>query len=146
MTAGYSGTPLPKKLGIEPGMKAAAVHAPKHYTKLLGPMPGVRLGSRLSADLDFLHAFFVRAADLEAAFSRLKGSLAKTGMLWISWPKKKGAASKRRRPLEPARAEGDLDGNRVRAIGLAHGLVDVKVCAVDEEWSGLKFVYRLADR
>jgi hypothetical protein len=127
MTAGYSGTPLPRKLGLKPGMRASAVRPPKHYTKLLGPLDGVRLGSRLSPDLDFIHAFFRRSADLETAFARLKASLAPNGTLWISWPKLSS-------PLA-----GDLDGNAVREIGLAHGLVD-------EDWSGLKFVRRLRDR
>lgn len=134
MTAGYSGTPLPKKLGIEAGMRAAAVCAPKHYTTLLGPVPGVRIAARLSPGLDFLHAFFTRAADLEAAFPRLERSLARDGMLWISWPKRSSPLSR------------DLDENGVRATGLANGLVDVKVCAVDEDWSGLKFVRRAKDR
>jgi hypothetical protein len=134
VTAGYSGTPLPKKLGIIAGMRAAALHAPKHYTKLLGALGGARIGSQLAADLDFIHAFFREATDLEAAFPKLEASLATRGMLWISWPKRSS-------PLA-----GDLDGNGVRRIGLAHGLVDVKVCAVDDDWSGLKFVRRLRDR
>jgi len=134
VTAGYSGTPLPKKLGIKPGVRAAALNAPKQYTTLLGPVEGVRFAARLSADLDFIHAFFRRVGDLEAAFPKLKKSLAKDGTLWISWPKKTS-------PLA-----GDLAEGEVRAIGLASGLVDVKVCAVDEDWSGLKFVYRLKDR
>jgi hypothetical protein len=134
MTAGYSGTPLPKKLGIKPGMRAASLHAPKHYTKLLGALDGVRLGSRLGPELDFLHAFFRSASDLESAFPKLEASLAKNGTLWISWPKQSSPIA------------GDLDGNGVRTIGLAHGLVDVKVCAVDDDWSGLKFVRRLRDR
>jgi hypothetical protein len=134
VTAGYSGTPLPKKLGIKPGMRAAAVHAPKQYTKLLDPPAGVRLGSQLAADLEFIHAFFRSTADLDRTFPRLKASLATNGTLWISWPKKSS-------PLA-----GDLDEYAVRRIGLAHGLVDVKVCAVDEDWSGLKFVRRLRDR
>jgi hypothetical protein len=134
VTAGYSGTPLPKKLGIKPGMRAAAVHAPKQYTKLLDPPAGVRLGSRLASDLEFIHAFFRKTTDLAAAFPKLEKSLAKNGTLWISWPKKSS-------PLAL-----DLDENGVRRIGLAHGLVDVKVCAVDEDWSGLKFVRRLRDR
>ncbi|HWC64914.1 MAG TPA: DUF3052 domain-containing protein, partial [Thermoanaerobaculia bacterium] len=76
MTAGYSGTPLPKKLGIKAGLRAAAFRAPKHYTTLVGPLPGVRIASRLSSDVDFLHAFFTRSADLDDAFPRLKKSLA----------------------------------------------------------------------
>jgi hypothetical protein len=148
VTAGYSGTPLPKKLGIKPGMRAAAVNAPTQYTKLLGPIPGVRIGSRLAADLDFIHAFFRSADDLAGAFPSLKKALAKDGTLWISWPKKGSAEFKRLRSLDSARGEppSDLDEGGVRRIGLANGLVDVKVCAVDEDWSGLKFVYRVKDR
>ena len=149
MTAGYSGTPLPKKLGIKPGLRAAAVNAPKQYTKLLGPTPGVRIGSKLVADLDFIHAFFRSVDDLAGAFPRLKKSLARDGALWISWPKKGGAELKRLRSLNSARgreSRSDLDGNQVRKIGLENGLVDVKVCAVDEDWSGLKFVRRVVDR
>ncbi len=134
MTAGYSGTPLPKKLGLKPGIRAAAVHAPKHYSSLLVPMPGVRLASRLTARLDFIHAFFSRQKDLVGEFPRLKRSLAPAGMLWISWPKK------------TSKLESDLDEGIVRNVGLANGLVDVKVCAVDDDWSGLKFVYRVKDR
>ena len=150
MTAGYSGTPLPKKLGIRPGMRAAAVNAPKQYTSLLGPSDGISIGSRLAPDLDFLHAFFRSADELAAAFPRLKKAIAKDGILWISWPKKNRAGLKPRRRLKPAsesdRLSSDLSENAVRSIGLANGLVDVKVCAVDEDWSGLKFVYRLEDR
>ena len=149
-TAGYSGTPLPKKLGIEPGMKAAALNAPKQYTILLGSRGGFRIGSRLASNLDFLHAFFRSRDALAAAFPRLRKSLAKDGILWISWPKKSGAEFKRLRSLNSARESGQFSGilseADVRAIGLANGLVDVKVCAVDEDWSGLKFVYRLEDR
>jgi hypothetical protein len=134
VTAGYSGTPLPKKLGVKPGMRAYALNAPKQYTTLLGPLDGVRVATRLSPDLDFIHAFFRSVADLDAAFPKLKKALAKDGTLWISWPKKSS-------PLA-----GDLAEGEVRAIGLASGLVDVKVCAVDDDWSGLKFVYRLKDR
>lgn len=133
MTAGYSGTPLPKKLGLKAGMRAATVNAPKQYTKLLGPLDDVCLGSRLAPNLDFIHAFFMRTADLASAFPRLAKSLAKTGTLWISWPKKSSPMA------------GDLDGNGVREIGLENGLVDVKICSVDEDWSGLKFVYRSKD-
>jgi len=134
VTAGYSGTPLPKKLGLKPGIRAAVLHAPKHYAKLIGPVPGVRLVSRMSPGMDFLHVFFTRGKDLAAEFPKLKKALDSAGMLWISWPKKS------------SKLETDLDENLVRAIGLSHGLVDVKVCAVDEDWSGLKFVYRVKDR
>jgi hypothetical protein len=100
---------------------------------LLGPLPGPP-SARLAPNLDFIHAFFRSADALAGAFPRLKKSLAKDGALWISWPKKSS-------PLA-----GDLDEGGVRSIGLENGLVDVKVCAVDDDWSGLKFVYRLKDR
>lgn len=134
MTAGYSGSPLPKKLGLKPGIRAAALHAPRHYGNLLGPLPGVRISPRISPGLAFLHAFFRRGKDLVAEFPKLKKALDPAGMLWISWPKKS------------SKLPTDLDESLVRDIGLSHGLVDVKICAVDEDWSGLKFVYRLKDR
>ena len=134
VSAGYSGTPLPKKLGLKPGIPAATLHAPKHYSDLLGPIPGVRLAPRLSRDLGFIHAFFTRGKALVSEFPKLKKALARSGMLWISWPKKS------------SKLPTDLDENVVRDVGLANGLVDVKVCAIDEDWSGLKFVYRLKDR
>ena len=135
MTAGYSGAPLARKLGLKAGMRAAAIGAPKHYAELLGELPDrVKISPRLRTDLDFVHAFFREAGDLAAAFPRLKSSLSKSGMLWISWPKKTSSLAR------------DLNESIVREIGLDGGLVDVKVCAVDDDWSGLKFVYRVRDR
>lgn len=135
MTAGYSGTPLLGKLGLKAGAKAAFVGAPEHYPDLLGDLPaGVRVLSRLGKGMDFVHCFSVRQSELRRRLPALKRSLARDGMLWISWPKKSS-------PLAADLAEGE-----VRAAGLRAGLVDVKICAVDEDWSALKFVYRLADR
>ena len=135
MPAGYSGTSLLKKLGIKPGMRACFVNAPLHYAELLGPLPeGVVLMDRPGMDMDFIHFFALRQENLEAQFADLKKHLAPTGMLWVSWPKKASSI------------ETDLSGDAVRRTGLAGGLVDVKVCAVDTDWSGLKFVYRLKDR
>jgi hypothetical protein len=94
----------------------------------------VTVTGTLAGPLDFIQFFTTARVDLEAQFTILKQSLTPTGMLWVSWPKK---ASK---------LKTDLDENIIREIGLAHGLVDVKVCAVDEQWSGLKFIYRLKDR
>ena len=133
--AGYSGTPLVRKLGIKPPMSVLILHAPTGYTRTLGPLPGgVEVATALKVPLDFIHFFTLRRGDLESRFWALVRALAPAGMLWISWPKK------------AAKVETDLDENVVRQIGLAHGVVDVKVCAVDETWSGLKFVRRLKDR
>lgn len=134
MNAGYSGTPLISKLGIKPGFRLAFVQAPDGYEALLGPLPAGITQLDVQAPLDFIQLFVTTRAELEVHFLRLKEALAANGMLWVSWPKR------------TARMPTDLDENVVREIGLAHGLVDVKVIAVDATWSGLKFVYRLRDR
>ncbi len=135
MTAGYSGTPLAKKLGVKPGDTVVAIGAPADYAQLLDPMPeGAEIVGELPASASFVHVFATERAALEAELPRLAAALEKDGILWISWPKK------------AAKVETDLDGNVVRGLGLGAGLVDVKVCAVDATWSGLKFVYRLKDR
>ena len=140
---GYSGTPLPKKLGIKPGFRVQLVSAPAEVqTELreaLASCAIARDGKRKSNNshndpLDFAIIFTKSQAELKQEFRRLAKLLQPAGMLWVSWPKKSsGVAS-------------DLDDNRVREIGLAAGLVDVKVCAVTEIWSGLKFVRRVKDR
>ena len=133
--AGYSGTPLAKKLGLRAGMTAVCLNAPVHYHALLSPQPeSITWHTQLIPAVDFIHFFTRSQQELVEQFPRLKAALAQNGSLWISWPKK------------IAKVDTDLNGNLVREIGLAHGLVDVKVAAVDEIWSGLKFVYRLADR
>lgn len=135
MTAGYSKTPLIKKLGIKEGFKIAILNPPDNFETTLGELPaGVEIINSLSETLDFIHFFTRERTELEAKFETLKNALAQNGSLWISWPKR---ASK---------IATDLDENIIRAIGLARGLVDVKVAAVDEVWSGLKFVYRVKDR
>jgi hypothetical protein len=135
MTTGYSGRPLAKKMGIKESTRVVALQAPEGYPGLLEPLPeGVTILSDLPAQASFIHFFSSDRADLEARFPRLKTALDKNGTLWISWPKKASGAPT------------DLTGDVVRQVGLANGLVDVKVCAVDETWSGLKFVYRLEDR
>ncbi|MEM7354340.1 MAG: DUF3052 domain-containing protein [Acidobacteriota bacterium] len=135
MSAGYSGTPLAKKLGIKPGIRVVALGAPPDYAELLAPIPdGASLVDTLSKSAAFVHFFTTERATLETELPQLKAALAADGILWISWPKK------------AAKVKTDLDGNVVRQLGLAIGLVDVKVCAVDATWSGLKFVYRLKDR
>jgi len=131
--AGYSKTPLPQKLGLKPGMRAAFRQMPASVLKLLEPLPeGLERKKSGGGDLNYIHFFADSVADLEKQFPTLKKSLAKDGMLWISWRKGK--------------VNTDLTENDVRRIALAGGLVDVKVCAIDEAWSGLKLVYRLKDR
>jgi len=133
--AGYSGTPLPQKLGIKPGSQLALIGAPAGFERVLGPLPdGVRTTTRASAALDVVVLFTKDAGALTKKFAPLAKAIAPAGALWIAWPKKSSGV------------RTDLDENLVRAIGLEEGLVDVKVCAIDETWSGLKFVVRRADR
>jgi hypothetical protein len=134
-TAGYSGTPLPRKLGIPEAGRAAIVDGPRGFLKLIGKWPAqLERCPKLTAPLDYIHLFASERGALEAQFPRARDALTKSGTIWVSWPKK--ASGK----------QTDLDEGVVREIGLANGLVDVKVCAVDETWSGLKFMYRLRDR
>lgn len=134
--AGYSGTPLLKKLGIKPGFYVILQNEPAVYLDWLSPLPeGVTIIRKSSKDdVDFVHLFVLKRKDFEKDFKVFKKNLRKDGMMWISWPKKS------------SRVPTDLDENIIREFGLANGLVDVKVCAVDEVWSGLKFVYRTKDR
>lgn len=133
--AGYSKKSLADKLGIKPGKNLHLGNAPDGYSKTLGALPaGVTVLKALPDRCDFIQFFTKEKSELKAAFPRLKKSLVTDGSLWISWPK---GASK---------IKTDVNENVVREIGLDCGLVDVKVCAVDEVWSGLKFVYRVKDR
>ena len=136
MTAGYSGTPLVKKLGIKSGSRLALLNAPADYLDLLGELPAdVAVDTELSATgYDFVQAFYVWRADYEADFPRLKAAIHKDGMIWISWYKK------------AAKLPTDITEDVVRDAALAGGLVDVKVAAIDAQWSGLKLVYRKRDR
>lgn len=132
--AGYSGTPLIKKLGIKEGFNIAFKNAPSDFAKSLDLPPDITVHARPRKLLDFVLLFVKSEKDLTAKFSTYAGQLMPAGMLWIAWPK---------------RASGvitDLTEDVVRTIGIANGMVDVKVCAIDEVWSGLKFVYRLKDR
>jgi hypothetical protein len=129
--AGYSKRSLLDKLGVKPGMRIAFVGAPETYTPGLLP-PDVEIS--LDPPLDLIQLFVRDYAALDADFDRLAALLKPNGMLWVSWYKKS------------AGIPTDLDENIIRAYGLAHGLVDVKVIAVDAQWSGLKFVYRRKDR
>ena len=128
--AGYSGKPLIKKLGIKDGFSIALLGAPSDVVKELG----IARKANSSAPLDYIHLFVRTQAELSEKFPIWAARLAPAGMLWISWPKKSSGV------------ESDLTDNVVREIGLAAGLVDIKVCAVNDIWSGLKFVIRLKDR
>jgi hypothetical protein len=132
--AGYSGAPLIKKLGIKAGMKISFVNAPEEFWKELAELPDVKVSAKPGKEMDFIQFFSDSKKDFEKNFPKYRDALTSTGMLWVSWPKK---ASK---------MPTDLDENIIRNFGLAHGLVDVKVCAVTDIWSGLKFVYRVKDR
>jgi hypothetical protein len=133
--AGYSKRSLVDKLGIKPAQKFYLGNPPDDYGKILGTLPaGAAQMKTLKGPCDFIQFFTRDLAELRAAFPGLKKNLAPSGSLWISWPK------------AAARVKTDVNENLVREIGLSHGLVDVKVCAVDDVWSGLKFMYRLKDR
>jgi hypothetical protein len=133
--AGYSGTPLVQKIGIKPGHRVVLRHHPPTFLKNLGKLPeGVETSDRLNGNANVVVYFTDKRAELERDFSGLASALEPDGMLWISWPKKASGRAT------------DLTEDVVRQIGLKRGLVDVKVCAIDETWSGLKFVVRLKDR
>lgn len=136
MSAGYSGTPLIKKLGIKPGFSIRVAHEPGAYWDWISPLPDeIKVISRAKKEgADFIHLFVKEKKVFEKEFLKLKSELKKDGMFWVSWPKKS------------SKVASDLDENIIRDFGLKKGLVDVKVCAVDEVWSGLKFMYRVKDR
>jgi hypothetical protein len=131
---GYSGTPLVKKLGIKPGFRVHLANAPADVRNELRDALAECDLPRTPAAIDFAMVFAKSRAELSKRFGQLSKVLTPTGMLWTSWPKKASGV------------ETDLNENEVRALGLSAGLVDVKVCAVTEIWSGLKFVRRLRDR
>ena len=129
--AGYSGTPLPRKLGFRPGARALYVNAPDGFEALLGELPaGVRVLARAAEGLDIVLLFVRERRELERRLPGLHAKLAPDGMVWVAWPKR---ASK---------VATDMTEDVVRAVALPRGLVDVKVCAIDATWSGLKLVIR----
>ena len=135
--AGYSGTPLPKKLGIREGHHLLLLAAPEGFEKTLGRVPAdvqVKRDMRSSAAVDVALLFCKSCAELKKRFASVAKRLDKSGGLWVAWPKKSSGV------------KTDLSDGFVRKFGLATGMVDNKVCAVDEVWSGLRFVYRLKDR
>ncbi len=134
-TAGYSGTPLPKKLGIGPGSRVALVGAPDGFRDTLAPLPvGVEFVTARAQHLDVIVFFVVRAAELRRRFLPLAMRLQPAGGLWVGWPKKASGVAT------------DVGFDVVQATGLAAGLVDNKVAALDETWSGLRFVVRRENR
>jgi hypothetical protein len=129
--AGYSGTPLAKKLGINANAKVFADGAPSGYASLVAPLPdGVRFLKKVSNDADVIHLFTKSASELDAKLRRWRDAIRSDTTIWISWPKK------------AARVPTDITEDVIREIALPMGFVDVKVCAVDETWSGLKLVIR----
>jgi hypothetical protein len=132
--AGYSGTPLVKKLGIKEGCRVAVVAAPNGFADTLDLPDGVVLRLQARGRLDVVVFFVTRRAELARRFPSLKRGLEPDGGLWIAWPKRTSGVAT------------DLTENPIREIGLGNGLVDNKVAAIDDTWSGLRFVYRVADR
>jgi len=133
--AGYSGTPLIKKLGIRPGFNIYLISPPDNYFDLLGKLPEeISFKERPRKAVDFIHFFVKDSEILQQRMPALKNLLKPDGMIWVSWPKKS------------SKVLTTVDEGLVRKAGLGIGLVDVKICAVDDIWSGLKFVFRLKDR
>jgi hypothetical protein len=133
--AGYSGTPLPQKLGIKPGVNVVTINTPTNYRRLLGTIPeGVTFSDRLKPESSFIHVFIKRRSELEKKLSISREKIADTGTIWISWPKRSSGVST------------DVTEDVVRAVALPLGFVDVKVCAIDKTWSGLKLMVRRENR
>ena len=131
MSAGYSGTPLAAKLGIKAGSRVYLVGAPKEYRALLEPLPDkVQFSSRLSDTIDVIHLFTRRRAELAAKLPVIQKTMRPDAAIWISWPKKASGVAT------------DITEDVIRAVALPMGLVDIKVCAVDAVWSGLKLMIR----
>ena len=134
-TAGYSGTPLARKLGIKAGYTVRFINQPEHYLELFSDLPEIdQVSDAPSESINFIHMFCREMQELERWYPEAKDQLVKDGLLWISWPK------------GSSKIPTDLNRDIIRNYVLNHGLVDVKVAAVDEDWSGLKFVYRTKDR
>ena len=133
--AGYSRTPLPQKLGIKPGRMVVTINTPANYRRLLGVIPeGVTFFDHLKPDSSFVHVFIKKRSELEKKLAILRKKIADSGTVWISWPKKS------------AGVPSDVTEDVVRAVALPLGFVDVKVCAIDETWSGLKLMIRRENR
>lgn len=133
--AGYSGTPLVKKLGIKDGNKIFLANAPSDYLKLVSPLPeGVKVLSRISSGTDMVHIFSTKKHHLNKTLRATLPKLKQDGIIWVSWPKKS------------AKVPTDITEDTIREVAFPLGLVDIKVCAVDDTWSGLKLVIRKEPR
>ena len=131
ISAGYSGTPLAKKLGIKEATRILPLHAPDEYARMLDPIPpGVHVERRAGPAVDVAHVFVTRQADLKRQLSVLRAKLRPDAVVWVSWPKK------------TSKVPTDISEDTIRAVALPMGLVDIKVCTIDETWSGLKLVLR----
>ncbi len=129
--AGYSGTPLAKKLGFKDGHRVRIKNAPANYLELVSPRPDdVQVSKSIRKDVDIFHFFTQSASELKSELPKLISAIDQNGMIWISWPKKSSGIT------------SSVTEDTIRTIALPLGLVDVKVCAVDETWSGLKLVIR----
>lgn len=135
MSAGYSKTSLVRKLDIKPGNEFFLLKAPSHYLDLLGELPPdvTIVDKETEGYISFIHLFAENSKDLAEDFPVAKDRLAKNGMLWVSWIKKS------------SKIETDISESDVRSLGLKSGLGDVKICAIDKDWSGLKFMFRKKD-
>ena len=134
--SGYSGTPLPKKLGIKPGQRVLLLSAPEPFeSSTLGELPdGVKVAHRLSGTADVIVSFHTERADLAKRMPRLRAAMEPAAGLWIAWPKRASGV------------ETDITEDTLRDVILPRGLVDTKVCAIDDTWSGLRFVIRKENR
>jgi hypothetical protein len=133
--AGYSGTPLPKKLGIKKGARVAFLNAPPGFAGLVEPLPqGVEVRGGLDGALDLVVFFTTARAELDRHISDLKDAVAPAGAAWVAWPKRS------------SNVVTDMTEDVVREVALPEGLVDTKVCAIDQTWSGLRLVIRMAQR
>ena len=132
--AGYSGTPLAKKLGIREGFRIALFNQPEYYFRLFTDFPENVKFINNKSKVDLIHYFVKEGKQLATDIHKLKDTIEQNGMIWISWPKKS------------SKVETDITEDVVRHLALTNGLVDIKVCAVDETWSGLKLVIPVKDR
>ena len=134
-STGYSGTPLAKKLGIKEGFKIRVVNPPAYYFDLFTDMPeNITIVTDIETKKNFVHYFATKAKDLENNIALLKDEIEKDGIIWVSWYKKS------------SKIPSDVSEDFIRNLALSSGLVDIKVCAVDEVWSGLKLVIPVKDR
>ena len=129
--AGYSGTPLARKLGIKDGARVFLTNAPANYSRMVAPLPsGVRMVKAIDVHTDLIHMFVSRRRDLDTGLKRALQLMRADAAVWVSWPKKASGVTT------------DITEDTIREVALPLGLVDIKVCAVDETWSGLKLVIR----